>query len=458
MRAPGDEVAVSEALEALLEQDGPLVAADGAVWRYSAERGVWDELSDEVLSRVAQRFSGEYYMAGWRTALNGAKEPRYSRLKLSRSNVKGVVSLLRDRLADPEAFTRAASGLALADGSFVVEDGQLVWREHDPRHRLRFAHPFGHAEVACAAAPLWHAQTLGLVGGDEAAASLLYEWAGLALLGEGTRSQRALVLVGAGGEGKGVWMKALEDTFPPGSVASVAISQCGQEYHRAHLVGALLCSMGDLPRVQVGATAAAYWKGMVTGDKTGARHPGGRVFTFVPRAAWLWSCNELPEPDDLSDGFWRRFLVVQCQRVAPADEAQRIERFEERLAEERPGILRTLLDGARRALERGTLLVPESLQAATAEWRDTASTGHPLQGRLVRWLDEQLEHLNPVTCERILAEVWRAPRERHRSLAREAATLMKALGWTHTRRRLEGKLTWVYEPPAGLAPQSDLPF
>ena len=447
VRAPRDEVAFGEALETVLRRRGELIGSEGALWRYAAERGVWEQLGQEQLSRTLQRFSGQRYISGYRRdEETGQERPNYRRLRLSRSAVRGAVALMRDRLEDPEAFAEQPHAVALSDGAFLVEDGDLVWREHNPAHRLRFAQAWTHEEIVNAEAPLWHAQTVGLCGGDEAAASMLYEWGGLALLGAGTWAQRAVVLVSRGGEGKSAWMQAFESAFPTGTVASVSINQCASEYHRAELVGALLCTMADLPRSTIAPTAAAYWKGFVAGDRTGARHPAGRPFSFRPRSAWLWSCNELPEPEDTSRGFWRRFIIVRCARVAPKDEAKRIPHFERVLQAEQAGILRSLIAGAARALRRGHLAIPASLRSSTDRWRDDVMDSHPLRERAILWLTKQLDSKSVVTAERVTHDVLGAPRKDANQKKKEVGELMASVGWVRRKRQLNGRRRPVYEP------------
>lgn len=448
MLPPADEVRVSEALEALLRRNGDLLSAEGALWQYDASRGVWDLLTREYLSAQTQRFSGAEYV---KKAATEKKVAEMGHLRLTGTNVNRAIGLLSDRLHEPAAFEAAPKGIALADGCYLVRNGRLVWCAHAPHHRLRFAQPWTRAELERAEAPLWHAQTLGLVGGDEAAADLLYEWAGLALIGEGTRWQKSIVLQGRGGDGKGVWMKALESVFPPGSVTAIPISECDKGYNPAKLAGKLLCSLGDLPDARLSPRSSALWKSMVAGDRITARHIYGEPFEYVPTAAWIWSCNKLPEPSDLSPGFWRRLLVVLCHPVAPPDgSARHVGFFEDVLKTEACGIVRMLIDGAARALERGQASVPKSVLDATNAWRRDTVTDHPYHDHLVEWLETQLRLNQPVTAERILTAVWGAPRERHGALHKKLGLAMQGVGWV--REKIpgpQGRRIWGYVPGPG---------
>jgi P4 family phage/plasmid primase-like protien len=103
------------------------------------------------------------------------------------------------------------------------------------------------------------------------------------------------------------------------------------------------------------------------GDTLSARFMGQNFFDFKPTHTLFMAVNHLPEVKSGGDGFWRRLRKIDFRKTIPAD--KRKENLAQLLvAEEGPGILQWMVDGAVRLTNQG-FNEPESVKMATQSYR-----------------------------------------------------------------------------------------
>jgi P4 family phage/plasmid primase-like protien len=108
-------------------------------------------------------------------------------------------------------------------------------------------------------------------------------------------------------------------------------------------------------------------KMLTGGDTLSARFMGQNFFDFKPTHTLFMAVNHLPEVKSGGDGFWRRLRKIDFRKTIPAD--KRKENLAQLLvAEEGPGILQWMVDGAVRLTNQG-FNEPESVKMATQSYR-----------------------------------------------------------------------------------------
>jgi P4 family phage/plasmid primase-like protien len=108
-------------------------------------------------------------------------------------------------------------------------------------------------------------------------------------------------------------------------------------------------------------------KMLTGGDTLSARFMGQNFFDFKPTHTLFMAVNHLPEVKSGGDGFWRRLRKIDFRKTIPAD--KRKENLAQLLvAEEGPGILQWMIDGAVRLTNQG-FHEPESVKMATQSYR-----------------------------------------------------------------------------------------
>jgi len=355
----GDHVEIAEALISRLREAAPVIADMGDLYSYSHPTGVWGPVQEASASRIVQSFAGSFVVHG--------KPPI---LKVRASDVDGSIRLAKHAVDRPEFFANAPAGLAFYDVFVRLHGARIVTEPHHPEHAARFCYDFAYDPAAPCAR--WLGFLDAAFRGDKDAADkieLIQEFAGAALVGMATKYQRCVIFTGDGANGKSTCAEILEAGFPAGSTSAISPQKLGENYMLHQIAGKLLNVALELAEDEI--LAPGSFKGIIDGMKMTARDIRESPYDFKPRAGHLYAANRLPGTTDHTHGFWRRWLVVEFNRIFRAEE-QNVHLKDEIISTELQGIVAWLLEGARRLAERGRYKVPESSGQAVERWRHSA--------------------------------------------------------------------------------------
>jgi len=306
-------------------------------------------------------YSGRPYQAG-----KGTRD-----LVIDRSDVTGSLACAKDLLAFPGFFDGVKAGIAFRNGFLGIVGGKATLLAPDPEHRIRAAHSFDwdphapHAELDA-----FFETILGEDSEDEAAAklALVQEFFGAAMFGLAPSFQKCLLFFGKAGNGKSEILKILTSVFPdPSVLASLPPHMWGEQFSVECLSGKLANIVDEVPSKDI--VAGNMFKAVITGNQVSAERKYQPKFTFRPRAAHVFACNELPNTADLSEAFFDRFIVLHFRRklrgtaLAVRDIADRV------IAACRPGIIAWAVEGAERLIAQGRYTLPDSSRDLLEHWR-----------------------------------------------------------------------------------------
>ena len=370
---PGD-IVMSSNNEGDLAQDylrrhgasqGHLVSLGSELFTYHESTGSWTHKGET-------RLRGEVLKA-YHDARIYTDDGDLNVLKMTKSKMCAVADLvLHDLDILEEGFlTKPPAGIAFRDRFVYAGPGGVQFRPHAPANRATWCVDLD-MDPAADPGP-WPEILRNVFWRDPDAAdkiAVLQQWVGAALLGIAPQYARVPILLGPGGAGKSTVMEVVEGLLPAAVRASVKPHDWGGEYSRGSLQGVRLNSVGEIPERDI--LAGDYFKQIVTGETTTARHPYGRPFEFTPQAGHVFSCNTLPGTLDNSTGFWRRVLVIQFNRSftsggAPA--AGTKDDYVKQALEHAPGIYAWALRGADTLIKEGRYKLPASHKKALGEWR-----------------------------------------------------------------------------------------
>ena len=343
---------------------GRIIADRGHLWRYSATARYWQSIRAQELQRAVMQYDGENVYEGMKADGSLKLKP----LKLRTPTVMAVLKLALASRDYPRFFDDAPRGLTMNNGFLTLDDNdQPVILPHDPEHRSMFGLPYDYVRGAVPHA--FVKMLFECFEGDEDAAGkvqLLREWIGVAEMGYATKMAKGLILVGEGANGKSTVQEIVSALFPREHRTAVAPQEMEQEYRRAELALSRLNVVAEMPEADLLESTAV--KALLAGDEMGAREIREAPFHFEPRAAHLFSANNLPSVRDLSHGFWRRWLVLNFNRIFTEQEqdkglARRI------IKTELGAIASWCLDGAVDALKRGHFAETASMTHAVERWK-----------------------------------------------------------------------------------------
>lgn len=333
----------AQALADVTDEGDLAIAADGRLHRYS--EGAY-RLDPEVIERRLVQLLGNRF------------RPAHA------ATVERVVRLGRPlpALGDDDEH---ADHLNVRNGMLDWRTGVLV--PHSPAFRSRMQYPITFDPAAtCPRFDAWLAE----VAGPELT-PLLLEVVGYCLL-IGNPLQRALLLVGSGGNGKGTLMRVIRSMVGGQHVAAVPLHELGESrFAVADLYGAAVNLAGDIEARELKSTAML--KQVTGGDSIRGERKYGQAFTFTCHATPVFSANELFRSSDASAGFLRRWVLVPMSR--PVGAAGRFD--EHALYAEASGILNRALPALRALLQRGDFTrtaAGDALATVFAEQADLVRT------------------------------------------------------------------------------------
>lgn len=354
----GSEAEMADWVLRQLEIEGWRCVWDQSKLRvYRDSKGYWIDLDENTVADMILKLDG-----AWKG--NGKKRGKIS---ISERMVKGVYSLICRKRSIPGHFSEGTPGIVFADKIRVGLDEKPVachakfkdlwclkesfkdWEGVKPHLFLSFLD-----------------DAFGQLVDGAARIQIIREFIGACLLGVAPDYQKAMLFTGRGANGKSVLLKVIEAMFPEEGRASIAPQFFDQEYYRANLVGKNINVVSEVPEVDMLATES--FRALVTGDTVAGREPYGKPFSFRSRAGQIFAANSLPGVRDLSEAFWRRWIVVDWPRIIPLN--LRDERLGDKLVScELGGVILWALEGGRALINRGAYCIPKSSLEALEGWR-----------------------------------------------------------------------------------------
>lgn len=235
-------------------------------------------------------------------------------------------------------------------------------------------------------APTWEAFLQSTFANDIELISFLSRLMGYATTGQ-TIEAVLPIFHGAGGNGKTVFLQTIADTLGPelsGPVEAELLLE--NRFHKPsggpssdliHLCGRRLTWLSETnENRRLNAGKAKLFTG---GDYITGRAPHAiRQITFKPTHKIFLLTNHKPKADAHDAALWRRVLLIPFELSFVVNPQKPNERkadlnLAEKLRAERPGILAWLVKGCLEWQRQG-LNPPESVKAATADYRDTEDT------------------------------------------------------------------------------------
>ncbi len=126
--------------------------------------------------------------------------------------------------------------------------------------------------------------------------------------------EKAVMLHGSGDNGKGVFIKLIEAFVGRDNCSHVPLQELDNDkFSSADLFGKLANTFADLKSQKLLATG--NFKTLVSGDSVRAQKKYGQPFSFRNNAKMIFSTNKIPDSDDKSYAYYKRWLILSFDKV-----------------------------------------------------------------------------------------------------------------------------------------------
>ena len=316
---------------------------NGAYWKI-----VGTECLQTFLGQAAEKLGNEKFNA------------RY--FKFQENLVKQFKATAYQQKPEPEL---GVVMINLLNGTFVFrEEGspRQVMREHRREDFLTYQLPFAFDPDADA--PVFRA-FLNEVQPDKSCQLLLSEYLGYVFT-HNLKLEKAMLLYGTGANGKSVFFEVTNALLGPENVSSYQLQSLTKidSYERASLADKLVNYASEMS----GGLETSIFKQMTSGEPLPVRQIYGTPFIMTHYAKLLFNCNVLPKEVELTNAFFRRFLIVPFSVTIPEEKqdptlARRI--IESELA----GVFNWVLAGLQRLIAQGKFTESEAVKKEVEKYK-----------------------------------------------------------------------------------------
>lgn len=211
---------------------------------------------------------------------------------------------------------------------------------------------------------LWIKTLNEILDNDNNKINLLQEFFGYCLTHD-TRREKALLLLGESRTGKSTILNTLQYVVGDSNCSHVGLEYLINPQYTSSMVNKLVNIDGEVSK-----KAEAFekqFKTVVTGHEIKSNDKFMPPFDFRPFCKFVMSANEFPKITDHSSAFYKRLILIPCDRVFE-DNEQNIN-LRDDLIKELPGILNWAIEGLKRLNEKG-FTKDESMKAAVKQLED----------------------------------------------------------------------------------------
>ena len=227
--------------------------------------------------------------------------------KESRQAVNEIIGKIqRSTYIDREIFFEESETHLIVLENGILDLDTLELKEHDPGFYSFIKFPVSYiAEKGCENIAKFLSET---VRAEDI--PVLQEWTGYNLWTFGYPAQKALILVGEGGNGKSTFIGLIEALIGKNNRSAVSLHELEDNRFASHdLFGKASNLYPDLPDKDLKSTGR--FKMLTGGDPIRAEDKNIKAFTFHNVAKLTFSCNKIPRVPEDTIAFFRRFIIIE---------------------------------------------------------------------------------------------------------------------------------------------------
>lgn len=190
---------------------------------------------------------------------------------------------------------------------------------------------------------------------------------------------KCFILTGGGSNGKSTLFEVMNLLIGEKNVSNVALKELGQRFKAFQLDGKLANIGDDISNEYI--PDSSMFKNLCTGDKVNVERKGKDAYDMRSYAKLIFSANELPRINDLTDGLKRRLIFIPFKAKFSKKDKDFNPFILDDLTEERAieYLLKVALEGLQRVLMNNSFTNPKVCEKV---WKDYEEINNPVMAFL----------------------------------------------------------------------------
>lgn len=234
---------------------------------------------------------------------------------------------------------------------------------------------------------LWVKTLKDIFEDDQEKIELLQEFFGNCLT-RNTTLEKALLLLGESRSGKSTILNTLQYMVGDANCSHVPLMHLENPQYTSMMLQKLVNIDGEVSKKA--EDFESQFKTIVTGHEVNCNDKYMPPFKFRPFCKFVMSANEFPKITDHSSAFYKRLILIPCNRVFEPHEQNR--NLREELLKELPGILNWAIQGLKKLNLRGQFEEKQFLINAIQELEDENNPVNIFfKERIEKCFDEEIE-------------------------------------------------------------------
>ncbi len=234
--------------------------------------------------------------------LNEIEKSMLQYINNSTKNIRNEVINYLNLLA-PEQVQAPSNLIALGNGIFDIKTKQL--QEFNPKIIIKNKIPINYNPEAYS--EIVDITLNKICCNDKQLRLLIEEMIGYTLFRRNELG-KCFILTGNGNNGKSTLLDVIQAMLGEDNLSSVSLKDLGERFKTYQLEGKLANIGDDISNKYIDDNET--FKKLVTGEKVNVERKGKDPFDFRNYSKLIFSANELPSINDLSDGLKRRLIFI----------------------------------------------------------------------------------------------------------------------------------------------------
>lgn len=322
----------------------------GIVFNY--DNGVYRMLSDQEVSDIILNGLYEDMLWSYRT----------------KKNVSDKVACLISIIPDLKITNDGGYIMNLKNGLLNIYTRELL--PHTPNYVSLIQSPVMYLPFE--KAPIWEECLEAWMAGPEKEDKtlLLQQYAGYCL-SSSMQYDRALFLIGDGGNGKSTFVDTIARVIGTEATSHIDLESLYSQFGLAGLIGKRL---NIIEEVHGNYYQSNKLKKLISGEKITIDIKYKPQFSFRPQAKFVFAVNQMPRVDDTSTATERRICAVNFKNNFRDNPNVQLRSDIGLLAQELPGILNWMLDGAQKLRDMKNFVKTVEQTLILSEYRQENSS------------------------------------------------------------------------------------